>query len=252
MRILSLLFISTLHLSSETYISNSIITNSTIEAKNNSNISHSIISNSKIENSTIGISVNTTPSQMKSKKSTIHKNFSQINLNVPAKFMINNRHHKKSIEIKIEEQFIDSINFYVKNNQLYVNSSKDIVSSQPITITINNTDDLNALSSSAATQIKINELNGRYFNLNLTGISNIKCNKGKLEELIINSKGNHKIDFKKVSTNKATIKAKGIGKIKLKVNDFIDATLSGIVKVYYSGNPKVKKSLDNLSRLKKR
>ena len=226
MRILPLLITSTLSLFSETYI----INGSTI----------------------IGDIKQNNPSELTQKNIALSETFSKINLKLPATFVVNTQSDENRVQLELDKEIIDTIQVYVKQNQLYIHASKNIKTNLPIHVSIYSKEKIEDIQTEGSTNLLLNGSNQPRLHLDTQGISKIKVSSGDIGTLQINTEGSYRINFMKVQTQNASIQAKGIGKIKLNVSDNLEVKLSNMAKVDYHGQPQITQSLKGLSRLKQR
>jgi len=180
------------------------------------------------------------------------EDFTKLNLHIPATFIVYTHSKKNMITMEIDEEFADAINTYITNKVLMVEASKNILTKLPINITIYCREGIKKILTNSAMKLEISGVKESHFELIANGISKIKFNQGTIDNLTIHSKGTYSLDLKQIDAKNVFIKAKGIGKIKLQVSDFLEVKLFNLAKVYYSGQPKIKQSLKGLSKLNRR
>ena len=213
--------------SSDTYIHNSVITNSMI----GSNIS----SNSGKHFSLIN------------KQIILEENFSKIHVNFPLELSIKKR-IKNDIKVKIDKNFKNNISFKVYNDTLHINRIGNINTRLRTKVTIG-TSSLNELTLGSTTHANIEGFNSKNLKLSVSGTAKVNFLSGSIENLFLESKGTSRIHLEKIPINNATIIASGTSKIVINVNDNLNVNLSGVSKVKYLGNPSIKKKLNRLGKL---
>ena len=227
MKILVIPLLLTSIISSDTYIHNSIITNSVI----GSNIS----SSSEKHSSFID------------KQIILKENFTKIHVNFPLKLNIY-KTLKNDIKLRIDKNFKDNISFKVYNDTLHINLIANINTRLRTQVTIG-TRSFNELTLGSATHANIKGFNNKNLKLSVSGTAKVNFSSGSIENLFLEAKGTSKIHLEKISVSNATIIAKGTSKTVINVNDNLNVTLSGVSKVKYLGNPSIKKTINNLGKL---
>ena len=226
MKTFNFFILLTLFSFSETIISNSIIINSTI---NNENFNH--------KQSSANIS---------SKKIPISP-FDKIDIDTSADVTI---HYAKRREVilEMESNLMNKVKIYVKKDILFIRTEGSFQSTTGIKIFINNPN-LKSLIVNGASTIKINGYNEERFSLILEGSSDIYFGSGSFNNFSIDAEGSYDINLLKVHIKKTNIKADGAGDIQVNISDALNVDLEGSVEVKYRGNPKIKKTLKDVSEL---
>ena len=226
MRILLIpIFIVSL-LSSDTYIHNSVITNSMI--------GNNIYSGSE-------------KSSLISKNIILKEKFTKIQVNFPIQLSVK-KSYKNDVILKIDKNFKDNISFKVYNDTLHINALGSINTRLKTEVVIN-TVSLNELDLKSTVRANIKGFNSNRFKLFTSGTSRVNFSEGSIKNLFLDAKGTSKIYLEKIPIGNATITAKGTSKITINVSDYLNVTLSGVSKVKYLGNPKITKRLKSLGKL---
>jgi hypothetical protein len=226
MRILLMPILLTFPSLSDTYIHNSVITNSTIG------------SNIPIEQSS-GI--------LSTKSITPRGEFHKIDIRVPANVRVE-QSSKRAIRLKMEKKFIDNVEFRVSNGTLTVTTIGSINSRSKIEIIIP-MDSIDALRVSTTAKVILNRVSSNYFDLSAFGTSKVIFRSGDIGTLSLHSGGTSRVDLSRVHIKNAKIVSKGTSRTKIDVSDNLTVKLSGISKVRYSGNPQIRKSISGLGKL---
>ena len=227
MKILLIPLILTSFSSSDTYIKNSVITNSMI----GSNISYGSAKHSSLIK----------------KQIILKENFSKIHVNFPIELNIQKR-FKNDIKLEIDRKFKKNISFKVYNDTLYINLVGNINTRLRTKVTIG-TGSLNELTLGNTTHANIKGFHSKNLKLFVSGTAKVNFSSGSIENLFLESKGTSKIHLEKISVRNATIIAKGTSQTVINVKNNLNVTLSGVSKVKYFGNPSIKKTLNNLGKL---
>ena len=225
MKTFNFFILLTLSSFSETYISNSVILNSTINDKDFNNKSTSI----------------------KTSKNIPISPFNKIEIDTPADVTIN-YDNRREVTLDMESKLIDKIKIYVKEETLFIRTEGSFNSQTGIKITINNPR-LNSLIVDGASTVNIDGYNEENFSLKVDGSSDIYFGSGSFNNFSIDADGSYDINLLKVDIEKAKIRADGTGDIKVKANSYLNVNLDGNVEVKYLGNPKIKKRVKDISDL---
>ena len=212
--------------SSDTYIHNSVITNSIIGNNISNTGKHSSLINKQI---------------------ILNKNFHKIHVNFPLELNIQKR-FKKNINLQIDKNFKNNISFKVYNDTLYINLIGSINTRLRTKVTID-TGSLDELTVGNTTHANIKGFNSQSLKLSVSGTAKVNFLSGSIENLFLEAKGTSKIHLEKIAISNATIIATGTSKTVINVNNHLDVDLSGVSKVKYLGNPSIKKKLNRLGKL---
>jgi hypothetical protein len=213
--------------SADTYIQNSIITDSII----GNNISSS----------------SNNPSSFINRQVIVEESFSKVHVNFPLELSIK-KTSKNNIKLKVDKKFKDNISFKVYNDTLHINLIGSINTRLRTKVTIG-IPSLNELKLGNTTDANVKGFNSNNLKLLISGTAKVNFSLGSIENLFLEAKGTSKIHLEKISISNATIIAKGTSKIMINVNNNLNVTLSGVSKVRYLGNPSIKKTLNNLGKL---
>ncbi|MCK5855486.1 MAG: DUF2807 domain-containing protein [Sulfurovaceae bacterium] len=210
---------------SETYISNSIIINSTINDGNFQNNSSAVLSSKNIPTSF----------------------FNKIEIDSPADITINQA-QKREVVLEMESSLMNKVKIYVQKETLFIRTRGNFNSNTGIKISINNPR-LSSLIVNGASTIRINGYNEKKFSLVVDGSSDIYFSSGNFNNFSINADGSFDINLLNVNIKKTKIRAGGAGDIQVNVSDYLNVELEGSVDVKYLGSPKIKKIINNVSDL---
>ncbi|MCH9739257.1 MAG: DUF2807 domain-containing protein [Epsilonproteobacteria bacterium] len=226
MKILFTILTCTLSLFAETYISGSIISNSVI---------------------TDGNTVEKGSGKVVEKNITPDKPFNKITIDTAANITINNS-SKNNISLKTDDNLIDNVLLDIKNNTLFIKTKGSVNPTKGLNITVNSKH-LNHLSIDGAADVRVQGYRENSFSLFVDGACNVTFTSGTIQKLSIEADGSYDINLLKLNVKNAYIKAEGSGDIKLQVSDYLDVYLEDTVEVEYSGNPTIKKHIDDVADL---
>ncbi|SFV63441.1 hypothetical protein MNB_SV-12-383 [hydrothermal vent metagenome] len=226
MRILFIPILLTLPSLSDTYIHNSIITNSTVGSN---------------------ISMQQGSGILATKNVMLRGEFNKINIKIPADITIH-QSSKKAITLKMEKDFIDNVLFEVNNSTLNIGTKGSINSRLKIEIVVS-TASINALSVSSTADVTVDGFSVKSFELFSAGTSKVTFLSGDIGTLSLQSKGTSQINLEQIQVKRAKIVSQGTSRTNINVSDNLTVKLSGISKVEYSGNPKITQKLSGLGKL---
>ncbi|NOT35989.1 MAG: DUF2807 domain-containing protein [Saprospiraceae bacterium] len=191
------------------------------------------------------------------------ENFSGIS--VEGNYDVNITKGDPKISIQGEKEFIDKIDYFIKENRLIItqkgeNRTITIRSNSRLTINVF-TNELNDVHSAGNSDININsayeseniklsitgngdivsQFSGKNIDVNSVGNGEIK-NTGKSENLEITQLGNGDILFYGSPADNATVSLTGNGTIKVHCNTKLDANLIGNGDIRYKGEAQVSKN----------
>jgi hypothetical protein len=142
-----------------------------------------------------------------------------------------------SLEIEADDNILPLIKTEVRDGILFVTDDKDYHSSKSSALRIT-LPELNSLSSSGASEIKIADANSGDLKLASSGADSLIA-AGKAKSVTISSTGAGKVDTSKLTAEKAKVEISGAANVDVYASDQLDVTVSGVGNVSYSGNPKV-------------
>jgi hypothetical protein len=212
-------------------------------------LSDTYIHNSVITNSTIGSNIPIAQSSgiLSTKSITPREEFNKIDIKIPANVRI--KHSlRKAITLKMEKDFIDNVQFKVSNGTLKISTTGNINSRSKIEIVIA-TNSMDALRVSTTAKVIVDRVSSNYFDLLTFGTSKVTFHSGDIGTLSLQSGGTSRVNLSGVHIKNAKIVSKGTSRTKIDVSDNLTVKLSGISKVRYSGNPQIRKSISGLGKL---
>lgn len=211
----------------DTYIKNSIISNSII----GDNLSSSY--------QTSGTSI--------SKNIKLNAKFSKVEIKFPAKVTIK-QSSKTDVTLKIDKNFMDSVSFKVYNDTLHIDTHGSINTNIQTEIVIHS-ELLNMLTIGGTTHLYAEGFNPTNFNLLTSGTAKVTFLSGSIENFFLESAGTSQINLEKIDIRNATIVSKGTSSTTINVSKNLNVKLHGISKVKYFGNPNIQKRIKNLGKL---
>ena len=194
--------------------------------------------------------------------------FTKIDISGGFEIMMNQGNEER-LELETDENLLELIETEVKNNTLYISSTKPIgnASSLKLYITTVNLEDIDA---SGAIELKNNgTFNTENLDINVSGAADIILDidienldidlSGASETTLIGNVDNFNIDIsgagelnaKKLKTKNTSIDISGAGSAIVNVNKTLEASVSGAGSVKYTENPKVKKDINGAGSIEK-
>jgi hypothetical protein len=212
---------------SDTYIKNSVITNSIIGGNFSSSTGES--------------------SSLISKNIVLNKHFTKISINLAGNIRIE-KSQKSQLKLTLDEKILDKLSFKVYDDTLYLDRIANINTRLPIDIVLY-VNSFKELSVHSTARLNIRGFDLSSLSLFTFGTSKVTFISGSIRDLFLDSRGTSKINLKDIYVKNVVIKAKGTSKIEINLDGSLNVDLSGISKVKYRGNPKIKKSIRNLAKL---
>lgn len=146
---------------------------------------------------------------------------------------------KQSVTVEGDDNILPVIETNVKDDgQLMITSPKN-TNYEPkndvkVTITVPS---LTNIRLDGAGDINVHGMTGKEFSVDLRGAGNIKLD-GKIDELNVELKGAGNVDTTKLTATNAKVNVSGAGNCKVQAKEKLDARVSGVGNIQYTGNPK--------------
>jgi hypothetical protein len=150
----------------------------------------------------------------------------------------------QSVTISADEKLLGSINVRVVEDTLEI-EKKDSSWQWPwqnseITLKIS-VPSLNSLDLSGAAKGQVTKINGKEFEISVSGAAEVDLS-GKTEELIVDLSGSGKIRAIALESKRVIADVSGAGDIEVYATQLLDADVSGVGSLSYKGNPAVVKT----------
>ena len=156
-----------------------------------------------------------------------------------------------SFEIEADDNLLPLIQSDVKNGVLYLSSEKGYNSRRGVTVRIT-VPNLESIKATGAGKFHIQDLKNDKFELRSTGASAVTVS-GETNNVEIHSTGAGVIDAHNLRAEKAKVSSSGAAKVDVYASEQLDASVSGIGQVSYSGDPKVvNKSVSGVGAISRR
>ncbi len=208
MRNLFVMLIYSVSMFAQTYISGSIITNSTISGDN-------------MGKKGSGILINKTINPKKS--------FNKINLDTVGDIIINHS-SKNSISIRTDDNLIDNISVYIENSTLFIEVKGSINPTKGIKISIDSRL-LNKLIVNGTSDIIIKNYKLDKFSCKINGVSDIDMLDSRVKEADIKVDGTSNIKIN--VTKKLNILIDGTAEVRYRGNPKIEKEIDGVADIIH-------------------
>ncbi|HKS28813.1 MAG TPA: head GIN domain-containing protein [Pyrinomonadaceae bacterium] len=141
------------------------------------------------------------------------------------------------LEVEGDENILPLVETYVKNNTLYITSSRSYNVKNPIKVRVT-TANLDGVSSSGASQITIDGVKNEQLAIETSGASKINA-AGETKSLEIESSGASKVNVRDLKAARVKVTLSGAGQANIYASEEVNAEVSGASSVTYYGEPKV-------------
>lgn len=142
-----------------------------------------------------------------------------------------------SFEIEGDDNILPLIRIEVRNGVLHISNETGYSATKAIMVRIG-TPDIESFTSHGAGDVHITNVKNEKLTVMTTGAANIEAS-GQTQFVSITSTGAGKIDTHKLHTEHAKVTVAGAAIVDVYANRQLDATVSGVGQVTYSGNPAV-------------
>lgn len=142
-----------------------------------------------------------------------------------------------SFEIEGDDNILPLIKTEVRDGVLHIHNEKSYNPTTIIMIRIGLAD-LNRFATDGAGDVSITNVKNDKLSINTTGAAKIKA-EGQTKLVDINVPGAAKIDASNLRAERATVMVMGAAQVDVYASQQLDATVSGVGQISYSGNPGV-------------
>ena len=156
-----------------------------------------------------------------------------------------------SFEIEADDNILPLIRTSVHDGMLNISNDTGYHASKAVIVRIS-VPDLEAVATHGAGDIRITDVKNDQLTVNSTGAARIEA-VGQTKTVNIQTTGAGKIDTSRLRAERAKVTVTGAGSVEVYASEQLDATVSGIGKVVYDGNPGVvNKSVSGIGSISKR
>src|SRR5215813_1694313 len=142
-----------------------------------------------------------------------------------------------SFEIEADDNILPLIKSEVRDGVLFLKAEKNYNSRQGVLVRIT-APDLTKVEATGASKFRILGIKNDQFEVSSTGASTIVAS-GDTKNLEIHSTGAGLVDTHSLHAAKASVSSTGAAKVDVWASDELDANVTGVGQVTYSGDPKV-------------
>lgn len=142
-----------------------------------------------------------------------------------------------SLEIEGDDNLLPFVKTEVKNGTLYISSDRSFSTRKAIRIRAT-TKEIQGLSTSGASEIKLDGVKSESFVLESSGASKINV-AGETKTLEVEMSGASKIDARNFRASRVKVSSSGAGRASVYATEEVNAEVSGAANVTYYGEPKV-------------
>lgn len=175
-----------------------------------------------------------------------------------------------SLEVSAEENLLEYIETYTRNNTLYIEIKEgiNIIPTESIDFYITAVEltsvDVSGLADvelpaveaesftidiSGAGDIEMDEFVGKLLDVSLSGLGNFSINDGEVEQQNVSISGSGNYNSKNLNSQDAEIKISGLGSATVTVSEYLMVDISGGGDVNYYGSPEVDSDISGLGDL---
>jgi hypothetical protein len=144
---------------------------------------------------------------------------------------------KENIEISGDDNIVSLITFEVKNDTLYIRSSKDYEAKNKLQIMIS-IPDLKKFVFAGAGEASLSNIKNDRMEILMSGAGSLLAS-GETKEADITLSGAGSIDTKNLHALSARVISNGVGQVDVYATEQLDAKASGVGEINYYGSPKV-------------
>lgn len=155
------------------------------------------------------------------------------------------------VEVNAESNLLPMIKTKVEKGTLYIGSSLKNYRKSRITIKIF-VNDIVTLSSSGSCDLLVKNLKNTDFSIDLSGAGNLRI-EGSTGNFRASISGAGNLNSESLIAKNVSLSLSGAGHAEVYASDNLDASISGVGSVIYSGDPKnVKKDVSGVGSIKKK
>jgi hypothetical protein len=152
------------------------------------------------------------------------------------------------VVVEGDESVISEVSTEVKDGVLVINLDRNVTTNQPIRLIIS-MPKLDKYTNSGVGKATITNLKESFFTINQSGAGSLSAD-GQADMVDITMSGVGNADLSALNAKSVTALLSGTGSAKVYAHESLTATVSGIGKLTYSGNPpKVQKSVTGLGSI---
>jgi hypothetical protein len=144
---------------------------------------------------------------------------------------------QKKLEISGDDNILPLITTEVRNDTLYIQSSKDYNPKDKLQINVS-IPNLNKFVFAGAGEADLSNVKNERLEIAMSGAGSLQAT-GETKEADITLTGAGSVDAKNLQAVNARVNSTGVGQVDLYASGQLDAKASGVGEINYYGNPKV-------------
>ena len=142
---------------------------------------------------------------------------------------------EESLSVTADDNLLRYIVTKVRNGKLIIDSKRNLSPRRDIVITIT-AKDLKMVEASGACDIFVENINNDYFEVDMSGASDIKL-QGNTNKFLIDLSGAGNVDAKNLIAKDVRVSLSGASDASVHATESLDAEVSGVGSVDYYGDP---------------
>ncbi len=155
------------------------------------------------------------------------------------------------LEISADDNILPLIHSEVKDGVLYLKADQNYNSREGVVVHVS-VPDLESISATGAGKFRIQGVKNDNFTLKTTGAASVVA-AGETKNVNIHTTGAGSVDAHSLHAQKAEVSSTGAAKVEVYASEQLDANVSGIGQITYSGEPKtVNQHVTGAGAVKKR
>jgi hypothetical protein len=157
----------------------------------------------------------------------------------------------ESLEIEADDNILPLIQSEVRDGVLHLSTLKSYNSQQGVLVHIS-VPDLDSVSATGAGKFRIQGVKNDNFEVHTTGAAHVVAS-GETKNIEIHTTGAGSVDTHTLHAQKANVSSTGAAKVDVYASEQLDAKVSGVGHITYSGEPKnVNKHVSGAGTINKR
>ena len=156
---------------------------------------------------------------------------------------------ESSVSITADDNILPLIKSAVEGETLTIKPDKPIKPETPIVINVT-TPSLTHLVSRGAGNIELREIENEALSIEIEGAGNVDA-EGKTRRLEVSANGAGQFDLTKLVAEEAIVALRGAGSASLHATETLKATIKGVGRIEYLGDPKVEETTSGMGTISK-
>ena len=162
--------------------------------------------------------------------------FNSLDVSFPGSIQVRSQEHQ-GLEISGDDNIVPLITAELKNDTLYIRTSKDCDPKSKLEIIVT-APDLKKFTFAGAGEADLSNIKNDHLEIAMSGAGSLRAS-GETKAADISLTGVGSVDAKDLHAVDVKVKSTGVGSVDLYATGSLDAKASGIGEINYYGNPKV-------------